>query len=194
METQKMNKRVPTLFVHFYSAWDSNEMKVKEVDKVAGDALQVESESMEEPCNGAQKNRFLIFRLDGGEYGIEISKILEIIAIQPITPIPESAPYIKGIINLRGKIVTVMDMRLKLQKQAIEYNDRTCVIIIDVGGVHEGIIVDSVVEAATIADGSIAAPPKERTGFQNQYIYGISSGDKVRFLLDCERLISDNAD
>lgn len=153
---------------------------------------QMQSDDVQE-ADDTQKGRYLIFQLDGEEYGIGISEVIEILAMQPITPIPESAPYVKGIINLRGKIITVIDMRLKFNKQAAEYNDRTCVIIIEVDGVREGIIVDSVVEVATIANEDIALPPEDKTGFQNQYISGINgSGDKVRLLLDSQKLISDN--
>lgn len=137
-----------------------------------------------------QKGRFLTFTLDGEVYGIEIRHVTEIIGIQAITKVPEVPDYVKGIINLRGKIIPVIDVRLKFGKEAMEYNDRTCIIVIEIGEVSVGLIVDNVDEVLTIEDDAIAAPPASKTGFENRYIKGIGkAGENIQLLLDCEKLL-----
>jgi purine-binding chemotaxis protein CheW len=136
------------------------------------------------------QGRFLTFTLGQEIYGIAIKYVVEIIGIQSITVVPEVPHYIKGIINLRGKIIPVIDVRLKFGKEPTEYNDRTCVIVIEIGEVSVGLIVDNVDEVLTIEEHDIAAPPANRTGFENRYIMGIGKiGNRVQLLLDCEKLL-----
>lgn len=140
-----------------------------------------------------QHGRYLTFQLDNEIYGIEIKFVTEIIGIQPITVVPEVPDYVRGIINLRGKIIPVIDMRLKFKKPLAEYNDRTCIIVVDIGAISIGLIVDKVAEVLTISDDNIVPPPDFKTGFQNKYIKGIGkAGDEVKLLLDCEKIISEN--
>jgi purine-binding chemotaxis protein CheW len=137
-----------------------------------------------------QHGRFLTFTLDDVVYGIEIKNVTEIIGMQAITKVPEVPDYVKGIINLRGKIIPVIDVRMKFGKEPIEYTDRTCIIVIDISGVTVGLIVDKVDEVLTIDDENIALPPASKTGIENRYIKGIGkSGDDVQLLLDCEKLL-----
>jgi purine-binding chemotaxis protein CheW len=137
-----------------------------------------------------QHGRFLTFTLEDEVYGIEIKHVTEIIGIQSITKVPEVPDYVKGIINLRGKIIPVIDVRIKFGKSPIKYDDRTCIVVIDINEVSVGLIVDNVDEVLTIADQDIAAPPANKTGFENRYIKGIGkSGEKVQLLLDCEKLL-----
>jgi purine-binding chemotaxis protein CheW len=134
--------------------------------------------------------RFLTFSLADDVYGLPIEYTVEIIGIQSITIVPKVPDYIKGIINLRGKIIPVIDVRLKFGKMPAEYNDRTCVIVIEIGDMSVGLIVDNVDEVLTIEDSSIAAPPANRMGFENRYIMGIGKiGGKVQLLLDCQKLL-----
>ncbi|MCX7615117.1 MAG: chemotaxis protein CheW, partial [Clostridiales bacterium] len=93
-----------------------------------------------------QKDKYLTFLVGTEYFGIEISQVEEIIGIQDITHIPELPGYIKGVINLRGKIVPVMDVRIRFKKEPLKYNDRTCIIIVDIRGIEIGLIVDSVSE------------------------------------------------
>ena len=140
-----------------------------------------------------QKGRFLTFALGNESYGIEIKYVTEIIGIQPITEMPELPEYVKGIINLRGKIIPVMDIRLRFKKEPKEYNDRTCVIVIDIKDVSIGLIVDTVAEVLTIPDQDIVSPPKMNKDFKNRYIKNIGkTGNDVKLLLDCERLLTEN--
>ncbi|MDR3294348.1 MAG: chemotaxis protein CheW [Clostridiales Family XIII bacterium] len=136
------------------------------------------------------QGRFLTFTLGEEVYGIAIKYVVEIIGIQSITVVPEVPQYIKGIINLRGKIIPVIDVRLKFGKMPAEYDDRTCIIVIELSDVSVGLIVDNVDEVLTIEEHNIAAPPANRTGFENRYIMGIGKiGGHVQLLLDCHKLL-----
>ena len=119
-----------------------------------------------------QKGKFLTFCMGNDFYGIEIKYVTEIIGLQPITEIPEMPEYIRGIINLRGKIIPVMDVRLRFRKPFREYNDRTCIVVIEISEVSVGLIVDSVSEVIAIPDEEIVAPPS-MTKEGNRYIIGI---------------------
>lgn len=137
-----------------------------------------------------QKGKFLTFLLGNEFYGIEIKFVTEIIGIQVITGIPELPNYLKGIINLRGKIIPVMDVRLRFKKPFKEYNDRTCVIVIEIRGVSIGLIVDSVSEVLAIPDEDIVPPPDLSSGGGNKYIKGIGKvANEVKLLLDCDKLL-----
>ncbi len=138
-----------------------------------------------------QRGKFLTFELDRETFGIEIRFVTEIIGIQPITFVPEVPDYVKGIINLRGQVIPVIDIRLKFKKEPISYNDRTCIIVIDIEDISIGLIVDSVAEVVTVGDENMVPPPSYKTGFQNRYIKGIGKvGAAVILLLDCRKLVS----
>lgn len=139
-----------------------------------------------------QHGRYLTFNLGEEVFGLEIRYVTEIIGLQPITKIPEVASYVKGIINLRGKIIPVIDMRLKFGKEPAEYDDRTCIIVIDTQELVVGLIVDKVSEVMTIEDENVAPPPDQKTGIRNRYIQGIGKVDgNVKLLLDCKALLDD---
>ncbi|MDF2567327.1 MAG: CheW protein [Oscillospiraceae bacterium] len=137
------------------------------------------------------QGRFLSLALDDEIFALEIKYVTEIVGIQPITSVPEIPDYVKGIINLRGKIIPVIDMRLKFKKSQKEYNDRTCIIVVDIDEISVGFIVDSVEEVISISDESIVPPPDYKVGIQNRYIKGVGMvEDKVILLLDCMKLLS----
>lgn len=137
-----------------------------------------------------QKGKFLTFGIGREVYGIEIGVVTEIISIQRITEIPEVPEYIKGIINLRGKIIPVMDVRLRFKKPFREYNERTCIIVVQVHELAIGLIVDEVVEVAFIDDEHIASKPDLKSA-QNHYIKNIGKvGDEIKLILDCEKIIN----
>lgn len=139
-----------------------------------------------------QKGKFLTFILGNETYGIEIKHVTEIIGIQPVTEVPELPEYIRGIVNLRGKIIPVMDVRLRFKKPFREYNDRTCVIVVDIKDISIGLIVDSVSEVLSIPDGEIVVPPDINKG-GNKYIKGIGKTEnEVKLLLDCNKLLNEN--
>lgn len=148
--------------------------------------------SFAEQHEDTQYGRYLTFSIDGEIYGLQIRFVTEIIGVQPITKVPEVPDFIKGIINLRGKIIPVIDMRLRFKKQPIEYDDRTCVVIIDTHELVAGLIVDQVADVLTIGDENIAPPPSHKSGIRNKYISGIGKIDgQIKLLLDCEMLLDD---
>lgn len=138
-----------------------------------------------------QKGKFLTFSLGNESYGIEILYVTEIVGIQPITEVPELPEYIKGIINLRGKIIPVMDVRLRFKKSSVNYNDRTCIVVIDIKDISIGMIVDTVAEVLSIPEDEIVPPPDINKGGK-RYIKGIGkTGSEVTLLLDCEKLLDE---
>jgi purine-binding chemotaxis protein CheW len=150
-------------------------------------------EELAETTEDTQRDRYLTFSIGKEDYGIEIKYVTEIIGIQEITEVPELPDYVRGIINLRGKIIPVMDVRLRFRKNFQEYNDRTCIIVIDIREISIGLIVDKVCEVLTIEEDNTVPPPDVKTGFQNRYVKGIGKvGNEVKLLLDCDKLLSDN--
>lgn len=138
------------------------------------------------------RGKYLIFSMGKELYGMEIRYITEIIGLQPITDVPEMPPYIKGITNLRGKIIPVMDARLRFKKEERKYDDRTCIIVLDTQALSVGLIVDSVAEVLTLEEEDIAPPP-EISKEGRRYIKGVGkSGGEVKLLLDCQKLLTDD--
>jgi len=137
------------------------------------------------------REKYLTFTIGSEHYGIEIRYVTEIIGIQAITEVPELPDYIRGIINLRGKIIPVMDVRLRFKKPFREYSDRTCIIVIDIEDISIGLIVDSVSEVLAIPDSDIVPPP-EYNAMTNRYIQGIGNSEgQVKLLLDCSKLLNE---
>jgi purine-binding chemotaxis protein CheW len=138
-----------------------------------------------------QQGRFLTFSIEREMYGIDIRYVTEIVGIQPITTMPELPDYIRGIINLRGKIIPIMDVRLRFRKAFREYDGRTCIIVIDTKGLSIGLIVDSVSEVLDIPERDLVPPPRIHQSGQ-KYLKAIGKTDEgITLLLDCERLFSD---
>lgn len=136
-----------------------------------------------------QKDKYLTFTLGEELYGIDIRVVIEIIGILPITKVPEVPDYVRGIINLRGKIIPVVDMRLRFGREFRPYTDRTCVIVIAVKDVLIGLIIDGVSEVLTISEDYIVPQPELKSS-QTHYIRNIGKmlDDKVVLLLDWEKL------
>lgn len=138
-----------------------------------------------------QKGKYLTFVLGNESYGIGIEYVIEIIGLLPITVVPELPVYIKGIMNLRGRIIPVMDMRLRFRKEFVEYDERTCIIVVEIGENSVGLIVDRVSEVTNIADDDIVEQPMLSSGMSNRYIKSIGKvGGEVKMLLDCDELLS----
>lgn len=138
------------------------------------------------------KNKYLIFSIDKDMFGIKISYITEIIGLQSITEVPEMPDYIKGITNLRGKIIPVMDARLRFKKEERQYDSRTCIIVLEINANSIGLIVDSVAEVLTINEEDTSPAPEMGNSGQG-YIEGIGkSGDAVILLLDSQRLLKED--
>lgn len=139
------------------------------------------------------KGKYLTFIIDEQSYCIEIKYVIEIIGVQPITQVPEIPSYVKGIINLRGKVIPVIDVRVRFCKEEREYDDKTCFIVVDVNGISVGIIVDCVEEVLNIPDENVANPPSFSKNGSSRYVKGIGKiGDEVKLILDTQKLLSDD--
>ena len=152
--------------------------------------MEAEQEALREEWEDTQQGRYLTFLVDGEALGVEIGYVKEIIGIQPIARLPDTPAYVKGVINLRGKIIPVIDMRLKFHKQPEEYTDRTCVIVVDTAARIAGLIVDQVTEVLRIERDDIVPPPEESAA-SGGYVEGIGKADgQVKLLLDIEKLLT----
>ena len=145
---------------------------------------------LDEDDEDTQRDKYLTFAVGQEDYGIDISHVTEIIGIQKITQVPDLPPYIKGVINLRGKVIPVMDVRMRFKMEQREYDDRTCIIVVDVNGAAMGLVVDTVKEVVDIPQGQIELPPDVADRTSSRYITGLGKvGEKVKILLDVEKLV-----
>ncbi|MBC2478354.1 chemotaxis protein CheW, partial [Clostridium beijerinckii] len=152
-------------------------------------------EKVVESEEDTQKDKYLIFSIGNECYGIDIKYVTEIIGIEPITEVPELPNYIKGVINLRGKIIPVMDVRLRFKKEPKEYDDRTCIVVVEIGNINIGLIIDRVLEVVNIDESNISPPPKINSNKDNanKYIKGIGkTQNEVRLLIDCHKLLEED--
>ncbi len=135
--------------------------------------------------------KFLTFFLASEEYGLEILKVHEIIGMMPITRVPRTPHFIRGVINLRGKVIPVVDLRLKFAMESKEQTEETCVIVVQAQGVQMGIIVDKVSEVLDIGSDDIDDPPHFGAEVRTDYLLGIGkAAERVRLLLDIDRVLS----
>jgi len=142
-----------------------------------------------------QQDKYVTFKSGNEFFGLKIEYVREIIVFQEITQIPESEDYIKGLINLRGKIIPVIDVRIRFRQEPIEYNDRTCIIVINVKDTVVGLIVEKIAEVVEIKNENILSTPTVGNDekCQNKYVYGVGKvGDGVKLLLDPELLLKDD--
>ncbi|MDP1989625.1 MAG: chemotaxis protein CheW [Syntrophales bacterium] len=140
-----------------------------------------------------REGKYLTFALAGEEYGIGILKVKEIIGLMPITTVPQTPGYVKGVINLRGKVIPVADFRLKFGIEAMAYNDRTCIIVVEISGADRtilmGIVVDSVSEVLNIKAADIEDTPKFGNRLNTAFIRGMAKiNGSVKILLDIDRV------
>ncbi|NLX13061.1 MAG: purine-binding chemotaxis protein CheW [Phycisphaerales bacterium] len=133
--------------------------------------------------------KYLTFMLDEEEYGVEILKIREIIGIMDITRVPQTQNFVQGVINLRGKVIPLVDLRAKFGLSRQEYNDQTCIIVVDVGTMM-GIIVDTVSEVHDFLEEDIEPPPSLGSCVDTSFIRGMGkTRDGVKILLDIARVL-----
>lgn len=141
-----------------------------------------------------QKDKYLVFSIEDEDYGIDIRYVIEIIGIQVITLIPEMPDYVKGVINLRGRIIPVIDVRIRFKKESIDYHDRTCIIVVEINNFFVGLIVDKVVEVISITEENISELPKVSKKSYQKYMKGIAKiGENVKLILDSEKLLDHEA-
>jgi len=142
-----------------------------------------------------KEGKYLTFTLADEEYGIGILRIKEIIGMMPITTIPQTPEFVKGVINLRGKVIPVVDLRLRFGMDSIDYTERTCIIVVEIAGqagtVMIGIVVDAVSEVLNIKAEDIEDTPTFGTKLNTEYILGMAKMEgSVKILLDIGRVLT----
>jgi purine-binding chemotaxis protein CheW len=142
-----------------------------------------------------REGKYLTFTLADEEYGIGILKIKEIIGMMPVTTVPQTPEFVKGVINLRGKVIPVMDLRLRFGMDAIDYTERTCIIVVEIEGsagtIQIGIVVDSVSEVLNIKGEDIEDTPTFGTKLNTDYILGMAKMEGgVKILLDIDKVLN----
>jgi purine-binding chemotaxis protein CheW len=139
----------------------------------------------------SRTGKYLTFFLASEEYGVEILKVQEIIGRMPITPVPLTSKYIRGVINLRGKIHPIMDLKIKFGMDETQMTDETCIIVIKTSTLMMGILVDKVSEVVNVASGDIEDTPSFGADVDTKYLLGVGkTGGRVRLLLDIEKVIT----
>ncbi len=157
-------------------------------------AKWMESQEASKAAND-RAGKYLTFSLADEEYGIGILKVKEIIGMMPITPVPQTPSFVKGVLNLRGKVIPVVDLRLKFGMASIDYTERTCIIVVEIeasaGSILMGIVVDSVSEVMQIKSDDIEDTPRFGAKLNTDYILGLAKMEgKVKILLDIDSVLS----
>jgi purine-binding chemotaxis protein CheW len=135
--------------------------------------------------------KYLTFFLRGEEYGLEILKVQEIIGMMEITPVPRTPDFIRGVINLRGKVIPIICLRLKFGMEAVAQTEQTCIIVVQARGLQMGIVVDKVSEVLDIASEDIEDAPSFGADVESDYILGIGKSEgRVKLLLDIDRVLT----
>ena len=139
--------------------------------------------------------KYLTFILEKEEYGIGILKVKEIIGMMPITSVPRTPPFVKGVINLRGKVIPVIDLRSKFEMATIPYTERTCIIVVEIDSQRDmvliGIVVDAVSEVLNIPEEQIESTPGFGAKLNTDYILGMAKVDgRVKILLNIDKVLS----
>jgi purine-binding chemotaxis protein CheW len=142
-----------------------------------------------------REGKYLTFSLGDEEYGIGILKVKEIIGMMRITPVPQTPEFVKGVINLRGKVIPVIDLRLRFGMEENGYTERTCIVVVEIDGsggkLHIGVVVDSVSEVLNIKGADIEDTPNFGTTLNTEYILGMAkTGGGVKILLEIDRVLS----
>ena len=142
-----------------------------------------------------REGKYLSFSLSGEDYGFPILKVKEIIGMMPITSVPGAPEYVKGVVNLRGKVIPVVDLRLKFGFEVSGYTERTCIIVVEIQGQNGqllmGNVVDSVSEVLNIKGGDIEDAPCFGARTDTDFILGMAKmGSGVKILLDIEKVLS----
>lgn len=154
-----------------------------------------ETIGLDDEDEDTQANKYLFFRISKESYGIGIRHIIEIIELQRISVVPDMPRYVKGVINLRGKVIPIIDLRMRFDLEEREYDDRTCIVVCEIERVLIGFIVDTVEEVVEIPENQVEPPPsfKSASG-RERYISGLGKiGEAVKILLDVEKIVRDES-
>jgi purine-binding chemotaxis protein CheW len=138
----------------------------------------------------SRAGKYLTFFLAGEEYGLEILKVSEIIGLQPITRVPRMPEFVRGVINLRGKVIPITDLRMKFGMDAEDSED-SCIIVVQMRGIQTGIVVDRVSEVVAITEADIEDAPSFGAGIRTEFLLGIGkTGERVKLLLDIDKVLA----
>ena len=149
----------------------------------SADSYLIESEE-------SLKHKYLTFNIGSEIYGISVRYIIEIVVMQEITFVPDMPNVIKGVINLRGNVISLLDMRTRFNLEVREYDDRTCIIVVEVQNLMIGLIVDMVKEVVDIPENKIDPPPRTHSGIQSNYIDGLGKTEnEVTILLNVDKIL-----
>jgi len=184
-------KVAATIMKHFYLCLKLNN-EVKQMAEIA-EAMDNIDVNVEDVVS--REGKYLAFTLANEEYGVDILKIKEIIGMMPITSVPQTPVFLKGVINLRGKVIPIVDLRLKFGMQSIDYTDRTCIVVVEIAGQEEnllmGSIVDTVSEVLNIKEEEIEDAPSFGSKLKTDYILGMAkTKEGVKILLDIDKVLS----
>ena len=150
----------------------------------------VELNSFDTNDEDSIENMYLTFELGKEVYGIGIGYVTEIVGIQNITEVPDMPKFVKGVVNLRGQVIPVLDVRIRFNMPEREYDERTCIVVVNINNVQLGLVVDTVNEVMTIDDSQISPPPKIASANSSRYIKGMGKiADNVKILLNVEKLL-----
>jgi purine-binding chemotaxis protein CheW len=147
-------------------------------------------DELEEEDEDTQRNQYLTFRIGPEDFAIAISAVVEIVGIQPVTEVPDMPDFVRGVINLRGRVIPAIDVRKRFEMTDREYDARTCIVVVDLGGTAVGLIVDTVSEVLSIPSEAVTPPPSVQRGRQSRFVRGMGRvGDAVKILLDLDKLL-----
>ncbi|RJP75508.1 MAG: purine-binding chemotaxis protein CheW [Desulfobacteraceae bacterium] len=154
--------------------------------------LETLSEDLYDDGEDTMKDRYFTFRIGNEEYGIEIMYVIEVIGIQKITEVPDMPVFVKGVINLRGQVIPVMDVRVRFGMEEQAYNERTCIVVVTIKDSAIGLVVDMVSDVIDIPEKDVDPPPKISRKPGSRFIKGLGKIDnQVKILLDVQRLLYD---
>ena len=149
------------------------------------------AESAAQSANGSKGGKYLTFFFGEEEYGIQILRVREIIGLMSITDVPRTPDYVRGVVNLRGKVIPIIDLRLRLHLPPIDATDETCVIVVHTAdGEQVGLIVDKVSEVIDISADEVVDAPSLGSDVDTTYLHGLGKSEgRVRLLLDIDRVL-----
>lgn len=168
---------------------------MEELNDIAVENEELEMEHDDSPIipGMAQPGKYLTFALGEEDYGLEILAVREIIGLMEITPVPKTPSYVQGVINLRGKVISVIDLRSKFGMPTIEYTSETCIIVVQMQNIHIGVIIDRVKEVLDITRDQIEPSPNFGCTIDSDFIMGIGKiEDNVKILLDISKVLCED--
>jgi purine-binding chemotaxis protein CheW len=157
---------------------------VQDKDNVSHSGLDLDEDTI--------KDKYLTFYIDKQLFGISIVDVVQIVGMQEITDVPEFPPYARGVINLRGTIIPIIDVRMRLKEKEIVCDERTCIIVTNIKGSYIGFIVNSVNEVIDIYNEDISDPPQIGNDYVNTYVTGIAKlSDNIVLLIDLKKILNE---